>query len=238
MQSEFRNRLRPTERGLVDEIEAHTKFPITVREDASLSDATMRIVLEFNAATILVRSAEDFTPGGAYHELTHAAMYYLRGVPHLVVCDDAWTSEREHALLTLDNALEHLCIIPHEIEQFPERRERWVNVMDRHWQRIASLAEADGPSARMEALVAWVETALLDLSPRLLARARQELQRLGVADEGERLLAQVRSGPLEKLVIAEKLLAALGVDSRLVCLETVDPDTRVGSTRPFGCTAA
>lgn len=79
----------------------------------------------------LYAPANGYLPDGAVrHEVLHVKRFHIDGVPQLVIADAAdWDDGFAVALGRLDNAIEHLAIVPVELQLHPERRSHWEAVM-------------------------------------------------------------------------------------------------------------
>jgi hypothetical protein len=64
-----------------------------------------------------------------YHELLHLKRYFVDGIPKLVYCDDAHEFESDadarlpQLFERLDNQIEHLFIVPHELARYRGARD-------------------------------------------------------------------------------------------------------------------
>ena len=79
----------------------------------------------------LFASSNGYFPDGAVrHEVLHVKGFHADGVPKLVLADGAlWDRGRHDGLALLDNAIEHIVIVPVELKFHPERRTHWEAVM-------------------------------------------------------------------------------------------------------------
>jgi len=115
---------------LVEKIEHTFGAPIAVAVDAEKAAESAEQVdhlecnVDVHGAELLIPAPEHFPESSVLHELLHAQRFLLEGVPQIVACDDylGWSPAFQTALTRLDNALEHLVIVPDELLQRPERR--------------------------------------------------------------------------------------------------------------------
>lgn len=96
-------------------------------------------------ARLLIPFKNYFPDGSVLHELLHIHRFLVDRVPQIAVCEEYWSPELDNVFTQLDNNLEHLVIVPEELRRGPERRDRWVTVMQRVLNQIRSgeLANAD-----------------------------------------------------------------------------------------------
>lgn len=71
-----------------------------------------------------------FPDGAVRHELLHVRRFYVERVPKLALAEAVvWDKGLSDALGLLDNAIEHILIVPEELSFHPERRGHWEAVM-------------------------------------------------------------------------------------------------------------
>ncbi|MCW5643990.1 MAG: hypothetical protein KIT63_17965 [Rhodoferax sp.] len=72
-----------------------------------------------------------FPDGAVRHELLHVKRFHIDGVPKLTaaVAARGRGGISPDAMGHLDNAIEHIVIVPWELRLHPERREHWVAVL-------------------------------------------------------------------------------------------------------------
>ncbi|WP_157673078.1 hypothetical protein [Curvibacter sp. AEP1-3] len=90
------------------------------------------LAVEINARSVrLFAPSNGYFPDGAVrHEVLHVQRIHGHGVPRLVLAEqEPWDPVFSDALGALDNALEHIVIVPAELQFHPERREHWEAVM-------------------------------------------------------------------------------------------------------------
>jgi len=82
---------------------------------------------------------QHFPNVSVFHELQHIRRVFLEGVPRITACEDfeLWSPQLDTALAKLDNNLEHLVIVPRELEVYPERRAYWEIRVQRFLDRLA-----------------------------------------------------------------------------------------------------
>ncbi len=162
MHADFLNRLSPDVQALVRDVEGAAGIDIAVGLDPSRAtrgpDGTgiLACNIDEHSATLLYPSPEYFPDGAVVHEMLHVRRFLIAGVPRLSATfgHPQWTENVDDVLLDLDNALEHLVIVPEELRLRPERAAYWSAVMARTWQTdLPAMANAD--DRRRWALVHW-----------------------------------------------------------------------------------
>lgn len=91
-----------------------------------------KLAIEINAQKVqLFAPTNGYFPNGAVrHEVLHVERFHIDKVPKLVLAEkEDWDMNFSVALGNLDNAIEHLVIVPQELKLHPERREHWEKVM-------------------------------------------------------------------------------------------------------------
>lgn len=165
-------------RRLVDTIEARAGL---------LIDATPhreKMACDFGRLHAVIQVPDGGPPrdsASIYHELLHLKRYFVDGIPKLVYCDDAheFANDADARLpqlfARLDNQIEHLFIVPHELARYRSARCYWAG-------RFLALLENprlpdDG------AIVAWtfVHRVLRDELLSAAAQARVDQRGLGDA---------------------------------------------------------
>lgn len=122
------------------------QFIFEVEEDAGVE---IKVILDPNqneggtagqgklAVNIKAQSIQLFAPTNGYfpegavrHEVLHVRRFHVEGVPKLALADsEEWDKGYSDSLCDLDNAIEHIVIVPVELQYHPERRAHWEVVM-------------------------------------------------------------------------------------------------------------
>lgn len=137
MNSSYLDRLPDDLRDLVERIEIETGLEIEVEVDESRSGKysneqdPLACIANECEALLLIPSPDTFPNGSVLHELLHIQRFLVEGVPQIAVCGSHWRPGLESMFTHLDNNLEHLVIVPRELAQCPERKDRWIGVMTR-----------------------------------------------------------------------------------------------------------
>jgi hypothetical protein len=159
MAPEFLERLPEWLATLVAETEKAITFPIGVQVyQEAAAHAGLRAQVEATHATIITPSVQRFTLASAYHELLHIRRHLVQGIPRLTVSEAVPHGlpfqQTAQMVVIEDNAIEHLVIVPPELQRFAQRAEYWVGRFQAQLQRIA--AGIAPPSALdAAAITAW-----------------------------------------------------------------------------------
>ncbi len=136
MQPEYLDRLAEPIQAFVREIEQKADIDISVVLDSQLNvggpsgQGQLGVVIEAHRNSLCVPTNGYFPGGAVRHELLHVKRFHIDGVPKLTLADsEVWDKAFSDALGGLDNAIEHVFIVPVELRLHPERREHWEAVM-------------------------------------------------------------------------------------------------------------
>lgn len=89
-----------------------------------------------DAATIFTRSEDVFPPHGVLHELLHIRRYWIEAVPQVMPTrGDEDSSERWRITSQIENALEHLVIVPMEADFGSDPYPYWNETVKKNWSR-------------------------------------------------------------------------------------------------------
>jgi hypothetical protein len=168
---------RPLRR-LVDAIEGRAGLSIDAAPHAD------KMACQFGQRLAVIRVPDGGPPrdnASVFHELLHLKRYFLDGIPKLVYCDDAHEFESDadarlpQLFLDLDNQIEHIFIVPHELTRYRGARRYWAG-------RFQALL-ADPRLTDDGVLVAWtfVHRVLGDALLSEAAQARVDERGLGEA---------------------------------------------------------
>lgn len=142
MQAHYLARLSPPVRAFVEEVEAVAGFAIDVVEDPARDDkgpdgaGSLSVEVEATWARIYAPTNGYFVDGAVRHEVLHVHRHHGNKVPRLVLAEEIpMEPEFENGLREVDNALEHLVIVPIELLHHPERRPHWEAVLANVWNK-------------------------------------------------------------------------------------------------------
>jgi hypothetical protein len=237
MDAAFRSLLPLWLADLVDQTEAATGLPIdVVVNGARPANAPLRAMISASYTRIETPSVHRFVPSSVFHELMHIRRIMVDGVPRLGVADgvpdDQWSPQLEEHVTSVDNAIEHLVIVPKELEHFPERKEHWEQVVRRNCQTIAA---GQGTPQELDAsaigLWVFVRHALpgshveIELSETLVLRGLRQKAVDAAADVLPRLA--------DKRDLTRAWFTATGQAATLVHFEFIDPHEQTTEYEPL-----
>lgn len=161
MEQQYLKRLSTEVQAFVAHIESRIGMEVrVVREEALNSSGPMRqgmlkVDVEPDSVRLHVPTNDYFPDGAVRHELLHVQRMLLDNTPRLVPSDEALNDDSfAEGLLQLDNAIEHLVIVPIELKLHPERAQHWESVMRKAWDKEVEGA-SDALNQRMCALLHW-----------------------------------------------------------------------------------
>lgn len=159
MQPEYLARLSEPVQSFVRETEACCGLEITVVLDPKQNDGGSngqgKLAAQIEAQRVLIFAPTNryFADGAVRHEVLHVERFHCRGVPKLVLADSAsWDEGLSQGLCALDNAIEHVLIVPVELRLHPDRRAHWEAVVK---DVCAELPEVPEPERRLAVSMHW-----------------------------------------------------------------------------------
>jgi hypothetical protein len=154
MQPEFLARLSAPVQHHIREVEARAGVAIEVvlepygNAPPQPGPDHLAIVIESRRVQLFAPSNGYFPDGAVRHELLHMERFHVSGVPQLRLHDDVpWDEGWADVLGALDNAIEHVVIVPRELQWHPERMAHWEGVMQRVWSDFTSMSPDQRPLA-------------------------------------------------------------------------------------------
>ncbi len=137
MQAEYLARLSPSLQQFVREVEQHSGMYVNVLLDAKLdtrgpsAEGLLAIEINHRRIRLFAPTHGYFPEGGVRHELLHVQRICVQGIARLKLADEEhWDEDFHSELSDLDNALEHLAIVPVELQFHPERLGHWESIME------------------------------------------------------------------------------------------------------------
>ena len=231
METGYLARLPDDLQAFVAHIECESGIEITVEVDNSRAGRhrgepdPLACIANESEARLLIPSEDFFPEGSVLHELLHIHRFLVDRVAQISVCDDYWCPERETVLTQLDNCLEHLVIVPEELGRRPERRGRWVAVMDRVLNQVQSgeLRDADRD---FFVLYSWVFIRYVLPDDDLAEKALAALESLNLRDHGDQFYDAVLAALSSKEAATRVCVEQFGLSKELICLDYFDPRQR------------
>lgn len=137
MQPAHLDRLSIPVQDFVRELEQRANIDIQVHPDprqdrgGSLRRGHLEVLVEERRNFIFAPTTGYFPDGAVRHELLHVKRFRLDRVPKLTAAAAKWGRGgiSPDAMGHLDNAIEHIALVPWEIRLHPERREHWEAVL-------------------------------------------------------------------------------------------------------------
>jgi hypothetical protein len=140
MQPDYLARLSPEVSAFVQEVEAAAGVAIEVAPQEGLNTGgpfghgMLKVEAHTTPVRLLAPTNGYFPDGAVRHEVLHVHRLRVAGVPRISLADAVdFAPEFEAGLTRIDNALEHLVIVPIELQHHPERRQHWEQIMARIW---------------------------------------------------------------------------------------------------------
>ena len=198
MEAAYLDQLPGDVRSLAEQIERETGSEIRVTVDperahhAADNPGYLSCNVDVHGAELLIPAPDHFPDSSVLHELLHIRRFLLEGVPHIIVCDTYtnWTPEFESALIRLDNALEHLIIVPEELNHRNERKSHWLSVMRRVLDNLRS-QPLDNDDHKRHALMSWLFLNHVLPDPELISVAATLLDDLDIRERSDQFVADI-----------------------------------------------
>lgn len=150
MQSHYFARLGEPVQEFVREVEERARVDIEVIPSSELDDCGplgqghLEIIITARRIQLFVPTNGYFPDGAVRHEVLHMHRFHIEGVPQLRLADEQdWDQGFADALGAIDNAIEHVIIVPVELQLHPERREHWEAVMRNVWSELPYAPEGE-----------------------------------------------------------------------------------------------
>lgn len=154
MQPEYLGRLSKPVQQLVLEVEESAGVEINVILDPKQNEGGTtgqgKLAVDIDAQSIqLFAPTNGYFPDGAVrHEVLHVRRFHVDGVPKLALADsEKWDRRFSDALGEIDNAIEHVVIVPEELQFHSDRRKHWESVMQKVWSELPVAPEGERPLA-------------------------------------------------------------------------------------------
>ncbi|HEY4084144.1 MAG TPA: hypothetical protein VGM81_25940 [Burkholderiaceae bacterium] len=149
MQPEYLDRLSQSVQHFVREVEAASGVPIGVVPTPELNgggpfrQGNLDVVVRARQVLLGAPTNGYFPDGAVRHEVLHVKRCHIDGVPQLVLADSVvpWDQAVSDMLAGLDNAIEHLVIVPEELRLHPERRDHWEAQMQEICDDLPNIPE-------------------------------------------------------------------------------------------------
>ena len=182
MQRRFQQQLPKDLQQLVDRIEDHAKREIGVEVNPepeaidTPNPGYLAVHITECEATIRVRHLDILPPDGITHELLHIHRFWVEGAPQFRI---EWP--HEHVGTVVDNALEHLVIVPRQSRYPWFDAQKWARTMQHNWTRYESLTV--DTDRRIHGLLGWVTSVYLGNDRDVIAYGEEKLRAAQVLED-------------------------------------------------------
>ena len=190
----YKSRLPANIAGLVDRIEDFAKREIGVAVDdrpvslTSPNPDRLASNVTHESAKILLRSRDVFDPHSVLHELLHIERLWVERIPQLLAKYDYQLASITGAL---ENALEHLIIVPREADYGFDPYPYWNDTVRRNWDKYPWPDMKDRSVRRINCLLGWLSASNLVNDPAVREHVEECLKGEGLFDEAERFRARI-----------------------------------------------
>ena len=218
MNKKYFDQLLPDNKKLLSLIENHIGGEVAIREVPMRNN----LGCEIHNATILTPEGK-FPDSSVLHELLHIRRVKVDGVPQLVVCDtfDFGDPNFETRITKLDNNIEHLFIVPEEINLRPNRITYWE---DRINQAVETQKKSglDVHVHGGDAILNWVFAHRILGHGCVVEKATKVIQELNCEETAKKLLSTLQQPNCNKGIFSRACLAELNLPSGSICLKYLD----------------
>jgi hypothetical protein len=194
MDAFFKDQLPLNITALVDRIEAFARHEIAVAVDTRPVSPTSpnpdRLAADVTerAATIYLRSRDVCPAHDVLHEVLHIERLWLEGIPQVMPAHDP---ELKTVTSAIENALEHLVIVPREAAFGFDPYPYWNETSQRNWQTYPWPTLTDVGARRMNCLLMWLTVSQLVNDDGVKAHVERSLINEGLLDEARRFSARI-----------------------------------------------
>lgn len=150
MQPEYLARLSEPVQQFILEVEEGAGVDIKVildpnqNEGGTTGQGNLAVVIKAQSIQLFAPTNGYFPDGAVLHEVLHVRRFHVEGVPKLALADnEAWDKGFSDALGALDNAIEHIVIVPVELQFRPERRKHWEAVLRNVCSELPDVPEGE-----------------------------------------------------------------------------------------------
>jgi len=193
---------------LVDRIERFAKREIAVEVDdrprspTSPNPDSLAARVTPTSATILLRSKDVFPPHDVLHELLHIERLWVEEIPQLVPRHDP-KGTRSKIATDIENALEHLIIVPREANYGFDPYPYWNETSRRNWASYPWPALTDPWMRRKACLLGWLTASFLVNDEEVRSHVEECLRKEEEdgpvqLDEAKRFSARIREKLMSK----------------------------------------
>jgi hypothetical protein len=196
MDTFFKAQLPSNIKGLVDRIEGFANREIAVEVDGrpvsptSVNPDRLAAQVTHTSATILLRSRDVFPAHDVLHELLHIERFWVEGIPQVLPRNDP---SRITITGDIENAIEHLIIVPREAEYGFDPFSYWNETTCRNWASYPWPAMTNAWARRKSCLLGWLSASRLVNDQAVRRHVEECLAKEGLLDEGRRFSARIEA---------------------------------------------
>ncbi len=149
MQTDYLSLLSKPVQQFILEVEKAAGVEIKVIPDPELNEGGttgqghLEIIIKARSIQLFAPTNGYFPDGAVRHEVLHVQRFHVDEVPKLAANNENWDKAYSDRLVGLDNAIEHLVIVPIELQFHPERRLHWEVMMRNICLELPNIPEGD-----------------------------------------------------------------------------------------------
>ena len=141
--------------------------------------------LSYKSACVHIAGGE-VDPAGVTHELLHIERYWIEGVPMIIARNPA----NNHITSQIENTLEHLIIVPRELEYGFGDRTHWNTRSALRWQSYPN-PMVNEMTQRLNGFLGWLSVKEIVTDQSIVEVAKNLLKEQGLYDEAQRFHANI-----------------------------------------------
>lgn len=190
MDIDFLNILPEKSKELVSEIETYSGFEIQVLPNPTPVSATdpnpnaPACMVTETSAQILHRG-NNIDPQGFTHELLHIYRYLVQQIPQVIPVSSSDSSNFK-VTSQIENALEHLVIVPLEQKYGFDPHDYWNKTVKQNWEKIDH-SSVNTFAIRKNCLLGWLTVSNLVTDEETKQIAERKINKLGYLDKAKQL---------------------------------------------------
>lgn len=150
MQTEYLDLLSESVQQFILEVEKIAGIDIKVipqikqNEGGTTGQGKLAINIKAQNIQLFIPTNGYFPDGAVRHEVLHVQRFHVEGAPKLALAEEEdWDERFSDGLCDLDNAIEHVIIVPVELRLHPERRTHWETVMQNVCLNLHNIPEGE-----------------------------------------------------------------------------------------------
>lgn len=231
MNSEYLNRLPKDIQHFVARLEYESDIEIEVVIDKSRADRyldepdPLACTVNEYEAEILITAPYHFPENSVFHELLHIERFLVKQAPQIIPCEECWSHALEKCLTVLDNHIEHLVIVPIELQQRPDRINHWITVMNHILHRIET-SEITGDDQAYLIIYSWFFISHILKNNTLTNRSQSLLKLLGLLDHATQFKDRIIPALSSKEEATTVFIEQFKINKECICFHYFDSKNR------------